>query len=142
MRKTIASILLVLTTAVCAFAASLNIDPAQSGSVLCGSATSNPTQLLLNDPAATRTYIVNLSTNNVFIVGYSTITPIGISSAAIVSTSLVSGSFYIGAATTTIANGPNIPSYFSPDGPFNAYTGPMWCVGGGQGAVVQRIRTH
>lgn len=113
----------------------LNVDPNQSGAINVSSNNSTPTQIFTSDPAATRSYIVNTSTNNLFIVGFSTLTNLSISSAAVVSANLNStGSFYLTGSSGTVI--------WSPDGPLDAYTGPLWAVAGGTGATILRFRAH
>lgn len=129
--------------AVGAFGFARNIDPVQTGSINVSATSAPPTQIFNDDLSAMRTYVVNSSTCNIFIVGYSTTSALSVSSAAVVSTNLNTGSYFIAAATTTIANGVIVPTVFSPDGPTDPYRGPMWAVSGcTSGAVIQRFRAH
>jgi len=141
MSRLFAAILIPFVTAA-AFAFEFNIDPTQTGSIVVSSNPGSPTQIFVNDMSAMRTYIVNSSTNNIFIVGFSTTSALSVSSASVVSTNLSTGSFYIAGATTTVANGPVVPTIFSPDGVNDPYRGPIWAVSGGSGSVIQRFRAH
>jgi len=143
MRRTIALVLVFGFLSGIAGAFEFNIDPNQTGSIVVSNNFTTPTQIFTNDPAAMRTYIINTSTSNIFIVGFSTTSALSISSASIVSTSLVSGSFYIVASTSPYpASTLKIPIVFSPDGPTDPYRGPMWAVSSNLGAVIQRFRAH
>lgn len=120
-----------------AMAFEFNIDPTQTGSILVTSTASTPTQIFTNDPSAMRTYILNLSTANIFIVGFSTTGSASPSTAGTISTSLASGSFFIPPSTGSIQN------FWSPDGVNDPYRGPMWATASGAtGAVIQRFRAH
>lgn len=140
-RLLIISIFIVLTAAV-AKAFEENIDPNQSGSIAISGTAGAPTQIFTNDPTAMRTYIVNITTNNIFIVGYSTTSALSISTFSTVSTSLVSGSFFIPASTNTVTGGAPVPVVWSPDGGTDPYRGPMWAVSGNGGVSITRFRAH
>lgn len=105
----------------------LTIDSTQSGTI--NIPTGSATQILNNDPNATRTYLVNYSTTNIFLsfmVTTSTSTP------QTFSLSTSTGSFYLAGSTTP----------WSPDGPLDSFTGPMWAQTTGGGAPLTRIRFH
>lgn len=126
------------------YAFEFNIDPTQTGMIQISTNSATPTQIFNNDPSAMRTYIVNTSTNAIWIVGFSTTTAISISSASVVnvSTTSASGSFFLPAEANS-SNFTNQPIYFSPDGPIDPYRGPMWAVSAGQGgAFIERFRAH
>lgn len=147
MKRTIALVFAFGFCAGLAWSFSLNFDPNQTGSIVVSNNPAAPTQIFTNDLAATRTYIINTSTNNLFLVGYSTTSVLSISSASIVSTSLTNGSFFIQGATSTITNGSSLtPIVFSPDGSLDPYRGPIWAVSGNTGSSsftsIQRFRAH
>jgi len=113
-------------------AKSLNIDPNQSGAILIGISTTAPTQIFLNDSAATKTCVVNTSTNTIFFVGYSTTSYLGIATNAPISTNATTGSFSLPGSSANL-----LAQQFCFDGANGPYTGPIWAVsatGGGASA--------
>lgn len=111
------------------WARELTIDTTDSGSILISTSSLTPTLILSNNPAALRTYIVNPSSNVVFLSGMSTTST---STPAPFSLSTSTGSYFLAVST---------PNYvFSPDGPSDSFTGPMWAVSPGQNTTIQRIR--
>lgn len=137
MKKLLAAVLIPILSAWAA-ARSLNLDPNQCSALSIGIVATSPTQVFTNDPAATKSYVINTSTNVVYIVGYSTTSARSISTNAAFSISLSTGSFYLPAVA---ANTQPIP--FVLDGPADPYTGPLWAVAGPSGAaVILRCRTH
>lgn len=121
-----------------AFAGIVNIDPGQSGAVVVSATAATPTQLFTSDSAASKTCVVNVSTNPVYVVGFSTTSykQQGINATFSVSTS--SGSFYLPpVASAGVAGAP-----FCFDGPDNAFTGPLWAVAATGGNIVIKIRNH
>lgn len=127
-----------------ALARELTIDPTDSGSISVSTNAVSPTLILTNNPAALRTYILNMSTNNIYLGGLPS-TVISTSTPAAFSISTSSGNFYIAGATAPFAGAPLIPTFFSPDGPGDSYTGPLWAVSSGtcvSGAacIIQRVR--
>lgn len=140
MRRILWTALWIMGCAWSAHAFEFNVDPTQTGSISVSTMSSTPTQIFNNDMSAMRTYVVNTSTQNVFIVGFST-SALSLSSAAVVSTSLSSGSFYI--QGTLIGSTTIQATTWSPDGMTDPYRGPLWAVSGGTGAVfIQRFRAH
>lgn len=114
------------------FARALTVDTTQTGALNCTSNASSPTTVFTNDPAATRSYVINISSNPVYL-GFQSTTSTSTPSAF--SISLSSGNFSIPAnSSSTIV--------FSPDGTNDVFTGPMWCVSGGTGSPIERIRMH
>lgn len=139
MRYVFAS-LLVFGISAAVFALSLNIDPNQSGSIAVGTSATSPTQIFTNDPAATKTCVVNTSTNTVFFVGYSTTSALSIGTNTSVSTSVSTGSFFL---QGTLVNSATVQAQqFCFDGNNDNFRGPVWAVAGGSGATIQRIRMH
>ncbi len=135
MKKLVA--IFLLTLGVNAFARSLSIDPSQSGSLAISSDSSNPTQIFSNDPAAVRSYIVNTSTNVLYIVGFSTSSNKSVTQSATFSISTTTGSFFIPATAANVQ-----PTLFSLDGPNDSFTGPVWAVAPSGGMNIERIRMH
>lgn len=135
MKKLVAIIL--LTLGVNAYARSVSIDPNQSGSLSVSLVGTSPTQIFTNDPSAVRSYIVNTSTNVLYIVGYSTTSALGIGTNGAFSISLTTGSFFIPATAANVQ-----PTLFSLDGPNDSFTGPVWAVLAGTGGTIERIRMH
>ena len=136
MRRLFAGLLIPFLAAT-AFGNELNIDPNQSGNIAIGTNTSSPTQIFNNDAAATKTCVVNISTNTVFFVGYSTTSYAGIGTNATISTSSTAGSFNLPGSSTNLA-----AQQFCFDGAAGPFTGPMWAVSATGGNVITRIRTH
>lgn len=119
-------------------AVSQNLDPAQCGTKVLSIDGSAPTQIFLNDSAANKSWVLNTSTNVVYIVGYSTTSFQQKGTNATFSISLSTGSFYLPAVA---ANTQPIPFYL--DGPNDPFTGPVWAVAAGQGgSTLLRCRTH
>lgn len=138
--KRLAALAVLVLLPLSLYARSLNIDPAQSGSILIGTSTASPTQIFNNDKDATKTCVVNSSTNTVYFVGYSTSSNLSINTNATISTNTTTGSFYL---QGILVNGTTVQAQtFCFDGNNDNFTGPMWAVAGGNGAVVQRIRCH
>ena len=144
MKTIVLTAYVVLMAALSAWAFEENVDPNQTGSILISNNALAPTQVFLNDPSAMRTFIVNTSSNNVFIVGYSTSSQLSISTFSTVSTSLSTGTYFVAAGTSTFSNiaTPNTYTTWSPDGMNDPYRGPLWAVSSGNGAVIQRFRAH
>lgn len=141
MKRFLTALTILLSSAYIAHAYSMLPDPNQTGSIAVSTGTQSPQQIFTSDLNATRTFIVNTSTNNIFIVGYSTIGAVNVSSWSSVSNNTTTGSFYIlgtliGPTTVQATN-------WTPDGPNDPYRGPLWAVAGGQGGtVIQRFRAH
>ena len=113
----------------------MQIDPTYTGSVAVSTSVNSPTQLFVSDLSAMRTYVVNTSTNVVYIVGMSTTAANPVTTPSLFSISLTTGSFYIPAAV-----GISSPTW-SPDGPIDPFRGPLWAVANSQGGtVIQRFR--
>lgn len=121
---------IALLAAAVAYGRSLTADTTQTGTVNCTALAGSPTLVFSNDPNATKSFVVNYSTNNIFL-GFQSTTSTATPAAFSISTS--SGNFYLVANSTLT---------WSPDGTQDNFTGPMWCVGGGQGAPLTRIRMH
>jgi hypothetical protein len=98
----------------------VNVDPT-SGSVVISTTIAKPTQIMSKNFLTQRTFIQNLSAQPIFIVGDST-TTYGV--AQTVSTSTVSGAFYIPEFSTPYSD------WFSPDTPTGPYQGDLWAVSG------------
>lgn len=119
-------LILSMLTAGVAFADSgsytpcLNLDPT-SGSVVISTTPATPTKLMPKNMLTQRTWIINTSTQTIFLVGDSTTT---FGTAQVVSTSTVNGSFYLPGFVT--------PDYlpWSPDSPTGPYQGDLWAVSG------------
>lgn len=121
----------------------MTFNPNETGSILISSSTVTPTQIFASDLGAMRTFVVNPSTVNVFIVGMSTFSASPLTTPTPINTSLTSGSFYIAGGTNTFAGNGNAaaPNSFSPDGPADPFRGPLWaCTNGTSGVSIQRFR--
>lgn len=131
MKKLLSIICIAGLTSTC-WARTLTMDTTDSGAIIVSTAPTSPTQILSYNPNAVRTIIINPSTTTVFLSGMtstSTSTPFAFS------ISLTTGSFYIAGSTTTQTN------TFSPDGPYDSFTGPLWAVtNGGTGTSIERVR--
>lgn len=124
-----------------AYGFTLAADPAQTGVINCSGNAAAPTVVFTWDPNASRSYIVNASTTDIFI-GF--VAANSTATAAAFSISKSTGNFYV-PATTAPYNTSTVPTpiIWSPDGPSDAFRGPMWCVANGGGAdKIQRIRMH
>lgn len=112
------------------YAFELSVDLTNTGSVTVSTSPVTPTQILTNSQAAMRTWIMNNSTNTVYLVGPSTTS---LTTAATFSISLTTGSFYL--------LGNSSSTFFTPDGFNDPYRGPMWAVtSGGGGTSILRFR--
>ena len=134
-RLFLAGVLLGMVTA--AHARALNIDPNQDGALVVTTNTGSPTQLFTNDPAATKTCLINISSNPVYVVGYSTTSAKSIGTPAAISISISTGAFYLPGT----ASGTNpVPICF--DGYQDSFTGPLWAACNTGGNIVVRLRNH
>ena len=141
MLKRLSAALLIVTATKMAFAYSSNLDPNQSGSIAVTTSTSTPTQIFVQDSQATKTCVVNTSTNTVFFVGYSTTSAKSTGVNAVPSTNTTTGSFYVQGTLNGSQVLQALPFCF--DGLSDAFRGPLWAVAaGGGGTVIQRLRMH
>lgn len=122
-----------------AFAGSLSLDPNQCSALAISTSPVTPTQIFAADAQATKTYVLNVSTNPVYIVGFSTTSVLGITTNAAFSISLSTGSFYLPAVAANVQ-----PIAFELDGPDTPFTGPLWGVSASNGLTmtILRCRTH
>jgi hypothetical protein len=111
-------------------AVELTIDANDSGSMFVTGASSAPTQILSNNPAALHTVLVNYSTSTIYIVGSSATAPSPLTTPATVSVSLSTGSFYLisGSSSSVTMDGAS------------PFTGPLWAVGAPGPAPITRLR--
>lgn len=118
--------------------ASTNLDPNQCSSLQIAT-TNTGTQIFAQDPAATASWIVNVSTNTVYFVGGSTTSASGVAAAAAFSISLTTGSFRLPGVAANVQ-----PLIWTLDSPNSPYTGPLWGVAASDGAAmtILRCRTH
>jgi len=126
---TIATIL--LGTWNIAYAYSLTLDQTDTGSVVISNNAASPTKILTKNQAINRTWLINYSTNVIYVVGSSATSPSG-DTPSTFSISLTTGSFYlIGSSTFT----------WTPDGT-EPFTGSLWAVAGGTGGTsLMRVRS-
>jgi hypothetical protein len=104
------------------WAYSRTIDPIDTGGVVVSNSPATPTKVLSKNDFANRTWLLNLSTNTIYLVGPST-TSVSGDTPATFSISLTTGSFYlVGGSSVT----------FTPDGA-EPYRGAMWAVSTGSG---------
>lgn len=137
MKRLYAGVLVIPFLAGMVLANSLNIDPGQSGAVIVSANAGSPTQLFTSDFAATKTCLVNISSNTIYVVGYSTTSAKSITVNANFSISQSTGSFYLpGTASST-----NPPQYCF-DGPGDPFTGPLWAATTSGGNIVVKMRNH
>lgn len=126
-----------------AFGFSLNFDPAQTGAVAISSSTVTPTQIFTNDPAATKTCVINTSTTTVYFVGYSTFSALSLTTPSTVTMGVSSGAFSLNGILMNGTSTQTQPFCF--DGTKDPYTGPIWATTGvtpSIGLAIQRFRTH
>lgn len=132
------AVALILGPLAPAFAAT-NLDPNQCSAVSVGTSASSPTQIFAQDPAATATWVMNISTNAIFFVGGSTTSFAGLATNATLSTNATTGSFKLPGVAANVQ-----PILWTLDGVNNPYTGPLWATAGSDGAsmTILRCRTH
>ena len=140
MRKLLAALAGTCLFTATLYAIGLNIDPNQSGSIALSSNPAVPTQIFVKDYSATKTCVVNNSTNTVYFVGYSTSSALSISTNAVVSISQSTGSFSLAG---TLVNSTTVQAAtFCFDGANDSFTGPLWAVTSGTSGSLQRVRMH
>jgi hypothetical protein len=114
------------------WAYSLAVDPVDTGGVVVSNTAASPTKVLTKNANIKRTWLINTSTNTIYLVGPSTASVSGDTAAAF-SISLTTGSFYL-------VGGSSVP--FTPDGS-EPYTGAMWAVStGAGGSSLLRFRSE
>jgi len=136
MRQAITGFLIFFAASL-AVAFSINLDPSQSGGLVVGANAGSPTQVFTRDPLATKSCVINISTNTIYFVGFSTTSYLQQATNAPVSVSVSTGSFSLPGTSATIP-----AQQFCFDGNDGPFTGPLWAVSGGAGSPIQRVRTH